>query len=151
MAMASAEAQIAEERPLSTSGRANGASKASITSSAAKLMAPGSTASIPPHLASPALRIAVTAASLGVLLGLVLPRAVGLVARLVTAMAETEELPSAHKSIGDLLLLPQLHLYLAAWALFHLLEFVITARWNPTRLYADCGFIRWRERECWQR
>ncbi|PWN21392.1 ICMT-domain-containing protein [Microstroma glucosiphilum] len=32
---------------------------------------------------------------------------------------------------------PQLGLYLAFWGSFHLLEFLVTARWNPSRLMKD--------------
>lgn len=33
---------------------------------------------------------------------------------------------------------PQFNFYLLSWSAFHMLEFVITARYNPTRLHVDC-------------
>lgn len=33
---------------------------------------------------------------------------------------------------------PLLGVYAAAWSLFHLLEFIVTATWNPSRTSVDC-------------
>ena len=33
---------------------------------------------------------------------------------------------------------PYLGLYLASWSLFHLLEYVVTATWNPLKVKVDC-------------
>ncbi len=43
-----------------------------------------------------------------------------------------------YERVASTLSEPQLHLYLLIFAVFHTLEFVITARFNDTRLYDDC-------------
>ncbi len=40
---------------------------------------------------------------------------------------------------------PQLGIYLAAWGLFHLLEFWVTAVWNPDKLSVDGGLLAYME------
>ncbi|PWN94094.1 ICMT-domain-containing protein [Acaromyces ingoldii] len=105
---------------------------------------PSSSDSIPPHLAPAALRVALTAFPLGFLAGHVVSIALQVFRPqviadsiskpwLVSAVAEVEELAPWWR--------PQLHLYLLAWSTFHLLEFVITARYNSTRLMADSFLI----------
>lgn len=116
---------------------------------AATLMKPGTTTSIPPNLATASLRIALTAFCLGGIAGLALPKALsivyigswqrqdisnnlssaGLKAWQASKQGGWEDAPWQR---------PQLHFYLLAWSLFHLLEFVITARWNTSRLFSDC-------------
>lgn len=102
---------------------------------------PSSSDSIPPHLAPAALRVALTAFPLGFLAGHVVSLALQVFRPqviadsiskpwLVSAVAEVQEVAPWWR--------PQLHLYLLAWSTFHLLEFVITARYNSTRLMADC-------------
>lgn len=116
------------------------------------LLAPGSTTSIPPFLATASLRIALTAFCLGTLAGLVLPRALLVLsasswrsgvnestARFLTWKVWQSLNAATDKNVVDQpWQRPQLHFYLLAWSLFHLLEFVITARYNQTRLYSDC-------------
>ncbi|PWZ00691.1 ICMT-domain-containing protein, partial [Testicularia cyperi] len=97
---------------------------------------------IPPAYAPAALQICITAFPLGVLFGLVLPRVFAFlvdgslytaVARLLmqTQAAQQQQLE------GSWWCFPQLSIYLLAWSLFHLLEFTVTAAYNPTRLYSD--------------
>ncbi|CEH15332.1 protein-s-isoprenylcysteine o-methyltransferase [Ceraceosorus bombacis] len=43
---------------------------------------------------------------------------------------------------SDIFASPQLNAYLAAWALFHLAEFWITAHWNATRLMEDSFLLQ---------
>ena len=70
-----------------------------------------------------ALQIVNTAFPLGVVFGLVLPRALSL---LTFSSTDTTWWT-----------VPQLHLYLLSWVTFHMLEFSVTASFNPTRLYSD--------------
>lgn len=44
--------------------------------------------------------------------------------------------------IENPLMRPQFNAYLLSWSGFHLLEFVITARYNPSRLHVDCESSR---------
>lgn len=144
-------------------GDQNGVHKA-IPARRTSLMAPGSTTPIPPYLATASLRIALTAFALGTLAGIALPRAVQIVSphvqrgegarsSLVGSSSLLADLwqqantlqgkapPTTSSMIHQALAIwqmPQLHFYLLAWSLFHLLEFVITARWNNSRLYSDC-------------
>lgn len=82
---------------------------------------PGSTEVIPSALSHAAFRVALTAFVLGCLVGVAI---FGVV--------------YSSQSTTDNLAKKQLFIYLAAWAFFHLLEFLITALYNPTRLFADC-------------
>lgn len=112
---------------------------------ASSLMTPGTTTPIPPHLANASLRIALTAFCLGSLAGIALPRAIALFTGVLSAFDDKTEwshwkiwqttTQETHIAIWQL---PQLHFYLLAWSTFHLMEFIITARWNNTRLYSDC-------------
>lgn len=80
---------------------------------------PPSGDSIPAHFAALSLRLVLTGAGLGLLIG----------ASLVLAAASPSSVTFA----------PQFWVYLASWGLFHTMEFVVTARWNPTRLMKDCA------------
>lgn len=118
----------------------------------ASLMAPGSTTPIPPFLATASLRIALTAFCLGCLSGIALPRAISLLYASTWQKSSAAPLLAwrvwrAAAGEGEVPPLqvwqrPQLHFYLLAWSIFHLFEFVITARWNKTRLYSDCECSR---------
>lgn len=107
---------------------------------AARVWAPGSSTPVPTHLSAAALRISLTAFCLGTMAGFALPRAASAVQQMMTYSILCLLRPSDSQGADRLAswLRPQLHLYLLAWALFHMLEFVITARWNATRLYSDC-------------
>lgn len=85
---------------------------------------------VPPAYAPAALQICITAFPLGVLSGLVLPSVVR--SMYTAAWAD----PTATTRTGWWTF-PQLHMYLLAWSLFHLLEFTVTASYNPTRLFSD--------------
>lgn len=104
------------------------------------LWSPGTSTPIPAHLSLAALRIALTAFFLGALAGLVLPQALNVIPNLADWALRS---PSKHEA--DIrptsFSYSQLHFYLLAWATFHLLEFVITARYNATRLFADSFLI----------
>jgi hypothetical protein len=120
----------------SLSNEKNGISGPSrLTKGAATLMKPGTTTSIPPHLATASLRIALTAFFLGSVTGLVLPKALSILS--ATSWHQSYTISNGKERVAPWQR-PQLHLYLLAWSLFHLLEFVITARWNNTRLFSDC-------------
>jgi hypothetical protein len=136
---------------------------------------PSTAPPIPPHFAGQVLVIACSAACLGLLAGLVLPRALlvfsptrvhkaftvgiagvtghrssplapqpttstlfGKVLKKAPTLASRTETARWSERLSGALLAPQLHLYLLSWASFHLLEFIITARHNNTRLYEDC-------------
>lgn len=90
--------------------------------------------SIPAHFAPLSLRLVLIGWSLGLLAGISLT----LASPLLLPWATTASSNLNDWSWWHVLIAPQLHLYLAAWATFHLLEFVVTARWNPTRLMQDC-------------
>ncbi|KAN0063286.1 farnesyl cysteine-carboxyl methyltransferase [Thecaphora frezii] len=95
---------------------------------------------VPAHLAPAALQICITAFPLGLLAGLVLPRALRFLLSdwfSVLPLSSFSSSSSATAAAEPWYTLPQLHIYLLAWSLFHLLEFVITAAYNPTRLYSD--------------
>ncbi|WFD19381.1 protein-S-isoprenylcysteine O-methyltransferase [Malassezia caprae] len=72
-------------------------------------------------------QVAWTACALGVLGGLCIPRALALV----------QPLPAV-PGLGA----PPLHAYLVFWALFHMLEFVVTAYWNETHLQSDSFLLQ---------
>lgn len=99
--------------------------------------APGVSSSIPPYLSVAALRIAFTAYFLGLLAGLVLPRSL---AALSHSYASTSS-DTNGISFASAVRSPRLHVYLLAWSTFHMLEFVITARYNATRLFSDSFLI----------
>ncbi|EPQ26560.1 uncharacterized protein PFL1_05882 [Pseudozyma flocculosa PF-1] len=94
---------------------------------------------VPAHLAPAALQICITAFPLGLVAGLVLPRALGFLVDRATSLVSSNDSANAAQAttFGSWYTLPQLHLYLLAWCTFHLLEFVITAAYNPTRLFSD--------------
>lgn len=48
------------------------------------------------------------------------------------------ELPP--QGLREALRSPVLGVYLASWAMFHLLEFVVTSMWNPGKLSVSCEF-----------
>ncbi|KAI3625382.1 hypothetical protein CBS9595_000743 [Malassezia furfur] len=87
---------------------------------------------IPAEVAAPVGNVALTAAVLGVGLGLCAPQAIAL---LIDWARDTQGWTS-------LLTAPPLHFYLAAWTLFHLLEFLVTAYWNATHLQADSFLLQ---------
>lgn len=105
--------------------------------------------SIPAHFAPLSLRIVLVGWALGVLFGISVVYATPLFTLSGIRAALTGDTSSAvidpgseSLSFGSRLYAavtaPQLHLYLAAWATFHTLEFVVTAKWNATRLMRDC-------------
>ena len=90
---------------------------------------------IPTYLAPAGLQICITAFPLGLLAGLVLPGAVRFLlfdSYKLIGLGDSADSPAT-----PWYLMPQLHIYLFAWCTFHLLEFTITAAYNPTRLYSD--------------
>ncbi|KAK0534300.1 farnesyl cysteine-carboxyl methyltransferase [Tilletia horrida] len=119
------------------------------------LMTPASSDKIPPFLSDAALSIACVSFSLGALASwTLLPSLLRLTMQISSAEGsdggargafqlwpswrqscalESASLPWAR---------PQFGVYLGAWAVFHMLEFVITARYNPTRLYADSFLLQ---------
>ncbi|PWN28485.1 ICMT-domain-containing protein [Jaminaea rosea] len=94
--------------------------------------------SIPAHFAPLSLRLVLIGWSLGLLAGISLT----LASPLLLPWATTASSNLNDWSWWHVLIAPQLHLYLAAWATFHLLEFVVTARWNPTRLMQDSFLLQ---------
>lgn len=104
------------------------------------LWSPGTSTPIPAHLSLAALRIALTAFFLGTLAGLVLPRALNIISNLAQWVLRSPSVLGATEKLSPFSY-SQLHFYLLAWATFHLLEFVITARYNATRLFADSFLI----------
>jgi protein-S-isoprenylcysteine O-methyltransferase len=103
------------------------------------LLHPTRTSSIPAHLAPSCFRIVLLAAALGALAGVALPHALALFAPSTLARAV---LVLPRGASAATMWPPQLAMYLAAWAIFHLLEFEITAGWNGTRLMEDCECTR---------
>ncbi|TKY86731.1 hypothetical protein EX895_004371 [Sporisorium graminicola] len=87
---------------------------------------------VPAAYAPAALQIANTAFPLGVLFGLVLPRTVTF---FIDTLTSTSNFTSWQET--PWYAFPQLHLYLLAWVTFHMLEFSVTASYNPTRLFSD--------------
>lgn len=87
---------------------------------------------IPAAYAPAALQIANTAFPLGVLFGLVLPRVISF---FIDTLSSTSSSTSWQET--SWWAFPQLHLYLLAWVTFHMLEFSVTASYNPTRLFSD--------------
>ncbi|CDR88647.1 related to STE14-farnesyl cysteine carboxyl-methyltransferase [Sporisorium scitamineum] len=85
---------------------------------------------IPAAYAPAVLQIANTAFPLGVVFGLVLPRAISFFIDTLNSTWTSWQETSWWAS-------PQLHLYLLAWVTFHMLEFSVTASYNPTRLFSD--------------
>lgn len=84
---------------------------------------------IPAAYAPASLQIAITAFPLGILFGLVLPRTLSFfLGKLGTSASSATTAWYAH---------PQLSIYLLAWSIFHMLEFTVTASYNPTRLFSD--------------
>lgn len=82
-------------------------------------------AQVPVSLGASVGMIALTAAALGVVLGGCVPGAWALLAAWVPGGLEAP----AYAPLA---------MYGVAWSVFHLLEFVVTAYWNPTHLQADC-------------
>ncbi len=85
---------------------------------------------IPAAYAPAALQVCITAFPLGVLFGLVLPRITTLVWQTMSKGTMDGEGLAWYAQ-------PQLALYLGAWVVFHMLEFMVTASFNPTRLFSD--------------
>ena len=114
--------------------------------------APSSSPVLPLAVADQVLKVSLVSAALGILIGLVLPRALYVLSPHTTIAILTN--PKLWLSWGnsavqraaavgrpswrEVLSLPQLHVYLLSWACFHLLEFLVTAKYNATRLYDDC-------------
>jgi hypothetical protein len=99
-----------------------------------------STESIPAHLAPLSIYLVLVSAALGSLISASL-----LVAWPMLYPANLSRYPSGPSSNSaetlpatQRIFAPQLGLYLAFWGSFHLLEFLVTARWNPSRLMKDC-------------
>jgi protein-S-isoprenylcysteine O-methyltransferase len=129
-------------KPVAANGKVRISGPSRLVKGAASLMKRGTTTAIPPHLGSASLRIALTAFCLGTVAGLVFPRALSILST-TSWQRYSPDLNQTFSSKGEEAVWkrPQLHLYLLAWSLFHLLEFVITARWNNTRLFSDCKSI----------
>ncbi|SOV04322.1 uncharacterized protein UDID_02341 [Ustilago sp. UG-2017a] len=87
---------------------------------------------IPPAYAPAALQICITTFPLGILFGLVLPRILTLLLSTLTNPCSP-----AHSASQPFYTHAQLSLYLASWVVFHILEFTVTASYNPTRLFSD--------------
>ncbi|SPO23051.1 related to STE14 - farnesyl cysteine carboxyl-methyltransferase [Ustilago trichophora] len=85
---------------------------------------------IPTAYAPAALQISNTVFPLGLLFGLVLPRTLKFLYHTLTFSATAKE-------AGGWWTLPQLSIYLCSWISFHMLEFTVTASYNPTRLFSD--------------
>lgn len=90
--------------------------------------------------------IALTACALGVLIGVSLPWVVAPLLEYAQAAARSViSLPAYVRAalptgtVARVATAPPLHLYLIAWAVLHMLEFVVTAYYNGTRLFADCA------------
>ena len=90
---------------------------------------------IPPAYAPAALQISNTVFPLGVLFGLVLPRVLSFLLRTLTLSASSTDSPVTGET--KWYAFPQLSIYLLSWVLFHMLEFSVTAAYNPTRLFSD--------------
>lgn len=91
---------------------------------------------IPAHFAPTAIRLVLTAAGLGALIGVAASISVPyLIRALVSASSSDVE---ATPTSTPFYLLPQPYMYLLAWASFHLLEFLVTAKWNSSQLLKDC-------------
>lgn len=86
--------------------------------------------SIPPAYAPAALQVCITAFPLGVLFGLVLPRTFSFLLNSLTT-------PTSVGENTPWWTFPQLSIYLCSFVVFHMLEFVVTASYNPTRLFSD--------------
>ncbi|KAE8212920.1 hypothetical protein CF327_g3503 [Tilletia walkeri] len=113
------------------------------------LLTPTSTEQIPPHLSKAVLVIAFNAFALGALASwTLLPSLLALARQLFFSPDSIVPpvLPSALKACSSDGLAPwnrpQFGIYLGSWAVFHMLEFVITARYNPTRLFADSFLLQ---------
>lgn len=108
--------------------------------------------SIPAHLAPAAFYVATTAFGLGTLAGcaallgapMFSPRTVQ--GAMQSGWGWGGQPENGGKEVRWLWDRPQFFVFLAAWAVFHMLEFVITAVYNSTRLFADCEFARKIER-----
>ncbi|SPO24757.1 related to STE14 - farnesyl cysteine carboxyl-methyltransferase [Ustilago trichophora] len=86
---------------------------------------------IPTAYAPAALQISNTVFPLGLLFGLVLPRTLTFLYHTLTLSTSN---PAAQ---GAWWTFPQLSIYLCSWVIFHMLEFTVTASYNPTRLFSD--------------
>lgn len=102
-----------------------------------------STESIPSHLAPLSIYLVLVSAALGSLISASL-----LVAWPMLSPASLQRYLSGQSNASTdtttatgRVLAPQLGLYLAFWASFHLLEFLVTARWNSSRLMKDCKYL----------
>lgn len=82
---------------------------------------------IPRALAHPVGTIAATAFALGALAGVCAPGLWALVCGMLTYTPQR---------------LAPLQVYLFAWSCFHVLEFVVTAYWNPTHLQSDSFLLQ---------
>lgn len=85
---------------------------------------------IPTAYAPAALQISNTVFPLGILFGLVLPRT-------LTFFYDTLTFSPMAGEGARWWTFPQLSIYLCSWISFHMLEFSVTASYNPTRLFSD--------------
>ncbi|CAD6891657.1 unnamed protein product [Tilletia controversa] len=111
------------------------------------LLTPTETERIPPHLSNAALLIAFNAFGLGALAAwTLLPSLVALGRQLFEGSNAPRLVPVSLKQCASSDVSPwsraQFGIYLGSWAIFHMLEFVITARYNPTRLYTDSFLLQ---------
>lgn len=86
----------------------------------------------PPPPADPSYAVALTAFGLGSLFSL----------SLLAALPLLPSIPKVAALAGNLLPTPPLAAYLAAWTFFHLMEYVVTAVWNPNKVDYACESSR---------
>lgn len=136
----------------------------------------GTTQQIPSHLAPASLRVSITSFALGILFGTTLYLSLYLFSfdslksaasngwnllgndydqefigngfiKNVVGLVNQGKVGKASHWVWKPFEKPQFNFYLLSWSGFHMLEFVITARYNPTRLHVDCEYTRLRERK----
>ncbi|SNX83323.1 related to STE14 - farnesyl cysteine carboxyl-methyltransferase [Melanopsichium pennsylvanicum] len=95
----------------------------------------------PPAYAQGVLQVSNTVFPLGILFGLCLPTTVSFLWNSLFLNPSVAFFKLGNPSTTDewkpWYSMPQLHIYLLAWTVFHMLEFNVTASYNPTRLYSD--------------
>lgn len=87
---------------------------------------------IPAAYAPAALQVVNTAFPLGIIFGLVFPRTLCFLRDTLTGASLASSWTETPWWAW-----PQLHVYLFSWVIFHVLEFSVTASYNPTRLFSD--------------
>lgn len=103
---------------------------------------------IPTAFAPTSLRLVMTGAALGILLGISLLLGSPMLYPSTIYNAFTSSSSSSNRLTSFLktsptgeqhsnFFIPEFWLYLSTWSSFHLLEFIVTAHWNPTRLMKD--------------